>query len=180
MVIIHLFLEKCLGSTYAEEKAILKCIENFGYVIKKTTNEKTILTVNGEQKTYHIVGQNRYSNERKRMSLIVKKHPSDQESILYCKASDISVLKLLTKENEEEQKLIISQITKLANLGYRFFVLCRKFLNEDETTSFITKYKSAENYVLQRELHFERVLCYITISWLMKWNTEWNFLELFS
>jgi len=108
-------------------------------------------------KSYSIVGKNKYSSERQRMSMIVKRSKTDTESILICKGYDLSIFDLINENEDSQLKLVIEQIKRLTRIGYRFIVICKKEINEEETLNFITRYKSAENYIFQREIHFEEL-----------------------
>ena len=150
--------EKKFNSSVAEEKAMLKTLKKFGYLVDKISNKEISLLINGEVKHYNILGHNRYTEERNRMSIIVKAHKMDKESILLCKANDLSIFNLLkNNDNEKQLKAISNQIKSLANIGYRYFIFCKKRLSEDQTTEFLSKYKLAENYVLQKEVLFDNV-----------------------
>ena len=51
----------------------------------------------------------------------------------------------------------MEQIQVMADSGLRYFIFCKKKLNELETNEFLSKYKLAENYVLQKEILFDNV-----------------------
>jgi magnesium-transporting ATPase (P-type) len=151
--------EHTFGSCYAEEIATLKMMKKMGCVLTKTKNEYMTVESNGEVHTYPIVGINKFSEERKRMSIIVKRNRRDNESLLLCKGHDLSIFNYIKKDNEtaQEIKMIKDQIKKLSHIGYRYIIFCKKELNEDETLMYMSKNKSAENYILQREVHFENL-----------------------
>jgi magnesium-transporting ATPase (P-type) len=145
------------GSCYAEEIATLKMIKKLGFIVTRTKNDYTMFESNGELHTYPIIGVNKFSEERKRMSIIVKRNRRENESLLLCKGYDLSILNYIKKETDggQEIKMIKDQIKKLSYIGYRYVILCKKELTEDETLAYMSKHKSAENYILQREAHFE-------------------------
>ena len=145
------------GYTFAEEKAMLKAFEKFGYTLVKTKNDKIILEIQGEKRAFYIVGENSYTTNRNRMSMILKKYRKDSEAVLVCKGYDMNIFNVIKKENDVEISLIKDQILKLSNIGYRYVIFCKKFLSEEETTTFMIKYKLAENYALEREFLFENV-----------------------
>ena len=153
--------DKIFGASFADEKAVLKVLKNLGYSLNKTKNDKIILEINGETKQYHIVGRNNYSEERQRMSIIIKKQKFDEEALLLCKGSDISMLELLDVQDEMKRVELIDQIQeqikKMSNIGYRYYIICTRKLSEDDTNAFILKHKSAENNMLQREEIFEEL-----------------------
>jgi phospholipid-translocating P-type ATPase (flippase) len=151
--------EHTFGSCYAEEIATLKMIKKLGFVLSKTKNDYMMVESIGEMRTYPIIGINKFSEERKRMSVIVKRNKRDNESLLVCKGYDLTIFNFIKKDNEsiQEIKMMKEQIKKLTHIGYRYIIFCKKELSEDETLSYMSKHKSAENYILQREVHFENL-----------------------
>ena len=136
---------------------MLKAFEKFGYFLSKIKNDKIIIESKGTRKAFYVVGNNSYTKSRNRMSKILKKSRNDNESFLICKGYDISIFNVIKRENDIEHSLMKDQIHKLSSIGYRFVVFCKKLLDEEETSSFMTKYKLAENYALEREYLFENV-----------------------
>ena len=66
----------------------------------------------------------------------------------------------LKLNDEKDQKFIqtlIEQIHSMASSGLRYFIFCKKKLNELETNEFLSKYKVAENYVLGKDMLFHNV-----------------------
>ncbi len=149
--------EKMIGASFAEDISLMKVLKHFGFQILKTKSDKTEIEVDNFLKSYSIVGKNKYSSERQRMSMIVKRSKTDTESILICKGYDLSIFDLINENEDSQLKLVIEQIKRLTRIGYRFIVICKKEINEEETLNFITRYKSAENYIFQREIHFEEL-----------------------
>jgi phospholipid-transporting ATPase len=145
------------ASSFAEEKSMLKTFRKLGYKIEKTLNYSTRLNIDNEIKEYQILGRNKFSEERKRMSILVK-NLNDNGSCLLCKANDLTIFKLIKKtQNENEINKTRLQIKEMTKFGYRYFIFCYKNLNEEETISFMTKYKSAENYVVKSEEHLRNL-----------------------
>ena len=159
--VIFNFLILVYGFTFAEEKAMLTAFEKFGYTLVKTKNDKIILEIKGEKRAFYIVGENAYTVNRKRMSIILKKNRKDTEAVLICKGYDMNIFDVIKKENDVEISLIKDQILKLSNIGYRYVIFCKKFLSEEDTTTFIAKFKLAENYALEREVLFENVKYFV-------------------
>ena len=151
------------GSAFAEERATLKILENFGYYMTKANEDKVELkiTSEGDKRVYEVIGRNRYSEKRKRSSMIYKPDAESDSSILLCKSYTMDVLQLLSNEqNKNEINLIEEQIKKMSDFGYRYVIFCRKELSDKETHSFIENYKSAENNMLQQELELELLALY--------------------
>ena len=143
-------------SSFAEERAMLKTFSKMGYSYQKTKNPKVAaIQIDKEfTETFYIIASNKYTKDRRRMSVLVKA-PKDNHSILLCKSNDTSIFKLL-KQNSKNDSLIAKtkfQINELSKYGLRYFIFCKKNMSEEETHTFITKYKSAENYVIKSEEH---------------------------
>jgi len=136
---------------------MLKSFEKFGYSLSKIKNDKIIIDAKGTRKAYYVVGVNSFTKSRDRMSKILKKSRKDNESFLICKGYDMNIFNVIRRENDLELSLMKDQIHKLSSIGYRFVIFCKKYLNEEETSNFMTKYKLAENYALEREYLFENV-----------------------
>ena len=68
------------------------------------------------------------------MSVVIKHRTSDG-SYLLCKANDMSVFDLINKEeiNSPEVKKSKEQIKELSKFGFRYFILLKKELDEEET-----------------------------------------------
>ena len=150
---------KTFGSTYAEEKAMLKTLSQIGYKICKTKKNFITIDIEGEKKIYGILGLNKYTEERKRMSILIY-NEKESGSTLLCKANDSSIFKLIRKTNaksENEIEKTIYQIKQLSKFGYRYYIYSKKYLNEEETNNFLEKYKTAENYVVKSEEHLRNL-----------------------
>lgn len=151
--------ERKIGSSFGEEKAVMKVLEIFGYNIKKASDKKLDLEINNKLKSYTILGRNHYSRIRKCSSLIYRDIDSDSdESILLCKGYDLTMLdKLALNHDKNIISSIAENIKNMSSLGYRFVILLRKNLSSNETKSFIENYKSAESNMLQREVLLENL-----------------------
>ena len=136
---------------------MLREFEKFGYILLKKGENKVILEIKGDKKTFYILGDNSFSKSRKRMSVLIKKSKNERESYLICKGYDMSIINLFKKDNQIEISLIKDQIVKLSSYGFRYVIFCKKWLSEEDTTSFMTKYKLAENYALDRDFLYENV-----------------------
>ena len=75
------FTEKKFNSSVAEEKAMLKTLKNFGFSIEKVSQREITLNINGSIKLYSIIGKNKYTETRNKMSIIVKRHKHDKGKI---------------------------------------------------------------------------------------------------
>ena len=147
------------GSSYAEEKAMLRTFEKIGFKIIKIKNSIITLDIDGQKKYYQIIGLNKYTEERNRMSILIR-NENDPGSILLCKANDLSIFSLIKKSNPEVDNEVTKsrlQIKELSKYGYRPFIFCKKNLTEDETNTFIDKFKNAENYVVKSEEHLRNL-----------------------
>ena len=147
------------ASCFAEEKAMFKTFSKIGYTLQRSKEPNVMsLQIDEEINNFYIIATNKYTEDRKRMSVIVKDIQSDTNYLL-CKSNDISILKLL-KHNQRTDNLIAKtkiQISDLRKFGLRYFIFCKKVLSEDETSTFLSKYKSAENYVIKSEEHLKEL-----------------------
>ena len=141
-------------SAYCEEVATLKILNKFGYKLLKSKRDIIQFIVNNKYKNYVIYGINLYQESRKRMSIVIKKTVK-KSSVLLCKAYDISAFDLVRPEEiyDLEIEKAKKQIEEISKFGSRYFILFKRELNEEETSNFLTKYKSAENYVAKSEEH---------------------------
>ena len=154
--------ERDFASAYCEEVATFKVLKKFGYELIKTQARPQgniiQLKVNDKKKNYRIYGYNKYHKNRKRMSIVIKK-ASGNGSILLCKANDISAFDLINPEEAKDPEIEKSknQIKDLSKFGFRYFIILKKELDEEDTSDFIKKYKLAENYVMKSDEHLNNL-----------------------
>ena len=150
--------ERNFASPYAEEVATFKMLGKLGYRLIKSKSNLIQLKINESKKNYFVIGHNKYNKDRNKMSIVIRSH-STNGSYLFCKANDISVFDLIKKDeiNSPKVEKSKSQIKELSKFGFRYFVILKKELNEEETFTFINKYKSAENYVVKSDEHLNNL-----------------------
>ena len=150
--------QKDFASPYCEEVATFKVLKKFGYKLMISKANIIQLKINDKKRNFEIIGHNKYNKDRKKMSVVIKHRTSDG-SYLLCKANDMSVFDLINKEeiNSPEVKKSKEQIKELSKFGFRYFILLKKELDEEETKTFINKYKSAENYVIKSDEHLNNL-----------------------
>ena len=92
------------------------------------------------------------------MSIILKKS-NGNGSVLLCKANDMSAFDLINEEEKSYPEIEKSkkQIKELSKFGFRYFVLLKRELTEEDTVNFVSKYKSAENYVVKSDEHLNKL-----------------------
>ena len=149
--------ERKLGSAFAEEKALMKFLEGFGFYLKKATEKKVEIEVNKNKKVFDIIGRNKYTNNRKCSSVIYKRLQNDDESVLLCKSYDYNNISKLIKEETQTCSRIKFQIEKMNEMGYRYIILLKKNLSAQETEDFIENYKAAQNNLLQKDNLYENI-----------------------
>ena len=150
--------ENEFASAYCEEVATFKILKKFGYRLYKSEINFIQLKVNNKMKKYNIIGHNKYHESRKKMSVVISK-TDKKTSVLLCKAYDISAFDLINLEEQFEPEIKNSknQIEQLTKLGFHYFILFKRELNEEETSNFITVYKSAQNYIVKSEEHLNKL-----------------------
>ena len=150
---------KVFASSYAEDKAMLKTFSKIGFKILNIKHNLITLDINGEKKLYQIIGLNKYTEDRNRMSILLR-NEKDPGSMLLCKAKDLTIFSLIKKSNPQIDNEIAKtryQIKELSKYGFRPFIFCKKNLTEEETNIFIEKFKTAENYVVKSEEHLKNL-----------------------
>ena len=153
----------CFTSTFAEELAMLKMFSKLGYKVQKTKKTRTTLSIdNTHNYTYSIIGINKYTEDRHRMSIVIRglDNSNINGATLICKSHDPSIFSYIKQSSPKTQALISRTkllIKDLSKYGNRAFVFCKRELSEDETANFIKKYKSAENYVIKSEEHLHNL-----------------------
>ena len=150
--------ERDFASAYCEEVATFKVLKKFGYQLIKSKGNLIQIKVNDKKKNYVIYGHNKYNKMRKRMSIIIKKS-NGNGSVLLCKANDMSAFDLINEEEKSYPEIEKSkkQIKELSKFGFRYFVLLKRELTEEDTVNFVSKYKSAENYVVKSDEHLNKL-----------------------
>ena len=92
------------------------------------------------------------------MSIVIRKS-SGNGSVMLCKANDMSAFDLINPEEKNFPEIEKSkkQIKELSKYGFRYFILLKRELTEEETENFANKYKSAENYVVKSDEHLNNL-----------------------
>jgi magnesium-transporting ATPase (P-type) len=134
--------ERDFASAYCEEVATFKILKKFGYQLIKSKGNKIQLKVNDKNKFYKIVGHNKYNKSRKKMSIVIRKS-SGNGSVMLCKANDMSAFDLINPEEKNFPEIEKSkkQIKELSKYGFRYLILLKRELTEEETENFANKYK---------------------------------------
>ena len=150
--------QKDFASPYCEEVATFKVLKKFGYKLLISKANIIQLKINDKKRNFVILGHNKYNKDRKKMSVVIQ-HRTSEGSYLLCKANDMSAFDLINKEEKDTPEIIKSkeQIKELSKFGFRYFILLKKELNKEETTNFLNKYKSAENYVVKSDEHLNNL-----------------------
>lgn len=153
--------ETKFGSAFAEEKAIIKWLEQFNIYLKKSTERLIEIDINNTIQSYEILGRNKYTNNRKCSSIIYKRvYSSHDKYYLLCKSYDISNLSRIESERSSDTERsfkIKYQIEKMIEFGYRYVILLRRSISLDEVELFIDDFKSAQNNPIQSERLLEEV-----------------------
>jgi hypothetical protein len=119
-------------STFAEELAMLKMFSKLGYKVQKTKKTRTTLNIdNTNNYTYSIIGINKYTEDRHRMSIVVRGLDTSNinGSTLICKSHDPSIFTYIKQSSPSIQALISKTkllIKDLSKYGTRAFVFCKR------------------------------------------------------
>ena len=146
---------------FSEDFAQLDILDLYGYKINRVKKNlyKISNIYSNCTRSYVLVGRNSYSQSRKCMSIIIKSFSdmksNQNENILLCKSSHLSVLSKLSTKSQLKYALIVDQIKTFQSIGYHFCILLKKTLTKEETTNFMKLQKQAQNFILQHDNHLE-------------------------
>lgn len=132
-----------------DEVALVLSAYHYGYKLKKRSKDYVKVELPfGKQITYQVLNVLPFDSNRKRMSIIVR-CPFTNRIMLLCKGSDTTVLSQLSDEcnniMENELKLTVDNLEKYSTKGYRVLCMARRFVGEEEYSSWAKLYRRVEN-----------------------------------
>lgn len=161
----HLFLAICLcpgvipvqqddGSiTYfassPDHKALLLAALNFGYELIKRDHTKAVIKVGSNYKTFKILCDFEFTNERRRTSVIVE-NPY-KEIVLYCMGADDVIFRRLTGHSQYVD-VTVEHLDEFSGRGLRTLCIAMDKLSREEFDEWYPLYKKAEESVVQGNL----------------------------
>ncbi|CAF2372959.1 unnamed protein product [Rotaria sp. Silwood2] len=131
-----------------DENALVSASRTFGFVFVARTPSSITVRFQNKEETYDLLNILDFDNDRKRMSVIVKK---DGKIILYCKGADSKVKECLDPSEKDIMAETDEHLNKFATDGFRTLCLAYRELNESDYRTWAEKYNKANTSMEKRE-----------------------------
>lgn len=139
-----------------DEIALVSAAAKFGYTFMSDNHDLFQLKTPQSFLGYSVIAINKYSPERKRMSVVVKFYESHNiPPILICKGADNAIIPLLDANCNTEG--LNEAVTDLAKEGLRTLVYAFRYLTESELKTFDRRYKDAMNPMADTETSLKKL-----------------------
>ncbi|CAF0920378.1 unnamed protein product [Didymodactylos carnosus] len=133
-----------------DENALVSAARTFGYTFKARTQSSITAKLLDKEETYELLSILDFDNDRKRMSVIVKK---DGKIMLYCKGADSKIKERLDQSENEIMQETDEHLNKFANDGLRTLCLAYKELNEADFDAWNKKLNEANMEKREEKVH---------------------------
>ncbi|ESO08153.1 hypothetical protein HELRODRAFT_75635 [Helobdella robusta] len=137
-----------------DEGALVSAARNFGFVFKDRSMNSITVEVMGRTEIHDLLVILDFTNERKRMSVILKK---DNRITLYCKGADSTVFKLLDKKSHALMTETNNHLNLFAQNGLRTLVCAFKEIDPFFYQQWVHKYHKASVALVNRAEKLEEV-----------------------
>lgn len=137
-----------------DEHALVTAAKNMGFVFKARTPTTITLEVHGTQEVYELLSILDFNNDRKRMSVIVRKNG---EITLMCKGADTMIYQRLSPDCAELKDVNMSHLNDFANIGLRTLCLATRKLNSEFYASWKEKHHAASILLRDREAALQNI-----------------------
>ncbi|ESN90491.1 hypothetical protein HELRODRAFT_70969, partial [Helobdella robusta] len=147
-----------------DESALVEAARQLG--IKFLTRTQTTITIEvfGEVETHELLCILDFDNDRKRMSVILKRN---NQITLYCKGADSKVLERLDVSSNNMMKITETHLNDYASEGLRTLCLAVKNITANEYRVWHEEYHKANTTILNRDKYVseacEKVECNLTL-----------------
>ncbi|CAF1371382.1 unnamed protein product [Adineta ricciae] len=131
-----------------DENALVSAARTFGFVFDNRTQSSITVRLPDKEETYDLLNILDFNNDRKRMSVIVKK---DGKIVLYCKGADSKVKERLDSSEKEIMAQTDEHLNKFATDGLRTLCLAWKDLDEGEYKKWAEKLDKANTSMENRD-----------------------------
>jgi len=139
-----------------DEAALVSTARDCGFTVLGRSDDKIILNVMGEERTYTVLNTLEFNSSRKRMSAIIRM--PNGEIVLYCKGADSVIYSRLVKgEQPELRKSTAEHLEMFAREGLRTLCIAQKSLTEEEYKAWAKEHDLAASAVSERDEKLERV-----------------------
>ncbi|CAF1156451.1 unnamed protein product [Adineta ricciae] len=131
-----------------DENALVSAARTFGFVFVNRTQSSISVKLQEKDATYDLLNILDFDNDRKRMSVIVKK---DGKIILFCKGADSKIKERLDSSEKDIMTETDEHLNKFATDGLRTLCLAYRELNEGEYNKWAEKLNKANTSMEKRE-----------------------------
>ncbi|CAF1398670.1 unnamed protein product [Adineta steineri] len=112
-----------------DENALVTAARTFGFVFDNRNQSSITVRLQDKEETYDLLNILDFNNDRKRMSIIIKK---EGKIVLYCKGADSKIKERLDASEKEIMAETDEHLNKFASDGLRTLLLAWKDLDEGE------------------------------------------------
>ncbi|CAF4053105.1 unnamed protein product, partial [Rotaria sordida] len=123
-----------------DDNALVSASRTFGFTFMGRTESSITVRFGNKEETYDLLEILDFDNDRKRMSVIVKKHG---KIILYCKGADFKIKECLDPSEKKIMAVTNEHLYKLATDGLRTLGLAYKELSESDYNRWTQKLHAA-------------------------------------
>lgn len=137
-----------------DEAALVTTAKDVGVILIDRNRDQIVLDIEGEPRTWDILGVLEFTSARKRMSLILKDIQTGQV-VLYCKGADSVIYKRLGGENQSIMSQTTAHLEEFANEGLRTLCIAKKVMSWEQFTEWNIRYQEASSALQDRESKIE-------------------------
>ncbi|XP_051021041.1 phospholipid-transporting ATPase FetA [Acomys russatus] len=138
-----------------DEGALVTATRNFGFVFRSRTCETITVIEMGKPRVYQLLAILDFSNERKRMSVIVRT-PEDR-LMLFCKGADTIIYELLHPSCASLSEVTMDHLDDFASEGLRTLMVAYRELDKSFFQTWIKKHSKACLTLEDRERNLAHV-----------------------
>ncbi|CAF3568862.1 unnamed protein product [Rotaria sp. Silwood1] len=131
-----------------DDNALVSASRTFGFTFIGRTQSSITVRFGNKEETYDLLEILDFDNDRKRMSVIVKKNG---KIFLYCKGADSKIKERLDPSEKNMMAVTDEHLSKLAMDGLRTLCLAYKELNESDYNRWAQKLHAANISMENRE-----------------------------
>ncbi|CAF1236658.1 unnamed protein product [Rotaria sordida] len=131
-----------------DDNALVSASRTFGFTFIGRTQSSITVRFGNKEETYDLLEILDFDNDRKRMSVIIKKHG---KIILYCKGADFKIKECLDPSEKKIMAVTNEHLYKLATDGLRTLGLAYKELSESDYNRWAQKLHAANTSMEKRD-----------------------------
>ena len=147
----HTVIREKNGTYRAESPDELALVEGAGKfecgLLERGTTSM-VCEMLGQRKTFDVLAVNAFNSDRKRMSILIRDHET-QEYVLMCKGAD-NIMLPLCQMSSDKRSDVEKSLLDLACLGLRTLCVARLPLSDKHAQDWLKRYKEAANSLQDR------------------------------